>query len=113
LKKTIPEFLKMKKNKEKISMLTAYDYPTARLVEEAGTDMNLVGDSLGMVVLGYDSTVPVTVEEMIHHMKAIRRSASNSFIVADLPFMSYAIIESTLYNSGRFLKEGYADAVKL
>lgn len=113
MKKTIPDFLKMKNNSEKITMLTAYDYPSARWVEEAEIDMILVGDSLGMVVLGYDSTVPVTIEEMLHHVKAVRRGAPGTFIVADLPFMSYPTVELALYNSGRLIKEGGADAVKL
>lgn len=113
MKKTIPDFEKMKQAGEKISMLTAYDYPSAQLVEEAGVDTILVGDSLGMVVLGYDSTVPVTMEEMIHHTKAVRRGAAQTFVVADMPFMSYATIDSALINAGRLIKEGGADAVKL
>lgn len=113
MKKTIPDFEKMKQAGEKISMLTAYDYPSAQLVEEAGVDTILVGDSLGMVVLGYDSTVPVTVEEMIHHTKAVRRGAAQTFVAADMPFMSYATIDSALINAGRLIKEGGADAVKL
>lgn len=113
MRKTVPDFLKMKQNKEKIAMLTAYDYPSAKWVEEAEIDMILVGDSLGMVVLGYESTVPVTMEEMLHHVKAVRRGAPNTFIVADLPFMSYPTVELALYNSGRLIKEGGADAVKL
>jgi 3-methyl-2-oxobutanoate hydroxymethyltransferase len=113
MKKTVPDFLKMKQENKKITMLTAYDYPSARWVEEAGLDMILVGDSLGMVVLGYDSTVPVTMEEMIHHTKAVRRGAPSTFIVSDLPFMSYSTMELALHNSGRLIKEGGADAVKL
>jgi 3-methyl-2-oxobutanoate hydroxymethyltransferase len=113
MKKTIPEFEKMKQAKEKISMLTAYDFPSARWVEEAGVDTILVGDSLGMVVLGYDSTVPVTMEEMLHHTKAVRRGAIQTFLVADMPFMSYATADLALMNAGRFIKEGGADAVKL
>ncbi|MCO1600375.1 3-methyl-2-oxobutanoate hydroxymethyltransferase [Desulfosporosinus nitroreducens] len=113
MRKTIPDFEKMKQAGEKISMLTAYDYPSAQFVEEAGVDMILVGDSLGMVVLGYDSTVPVTMEEMLHHTKAVRRGASQTFIVTDMPFMSYATIDLAIVNAGRLIKEGGADAVKL
>ena len=83
------DFIKMKKENEKIVMLTAYDYPSAKLAEEAGVDIILVGDSLGMVVLGYDSTVAVTVDDMIHHGKATRRGATDTFIVVDMPFGSY------------------------
>ena len=113
MKKTIPDFEKMKQAGEKISMLTAYDYPSAQLVEKAGVDMILVGDSLGMVVLGYDSTVPVTMEEMLHHTKAVCRGAKQTFVVADMPFMSYATLDLAMMNAGRFIKEGGADAVKL
>lgn len=97
----------------RLVMVTAYDAPSARLGAAAGVDMLLVGDSLGMVVLGYDSTVPVTVEDMLHHAKAARRGAPQSFIVADLPFLSYATKDDALRNAGRFLKEAGADAVKL
>ncbi|TGE36819.1 3-methyl-2-oxobutanoate hydroxymethyltransferase [Desulfosporosinus fructosivorans] len=113
MKKMIPDFVKMKQAGEKISMLTAYDYPSAQWVEEAGIDTILVGDSLGMVVLGYDSTVPVTMEEILHHTKAVRRGATKTFVIADMPFMSYASIDLALMNAGRLLKEGGADAVKL
>jgi 3-methyl-2-oxobutanoate hydroxymethyltransferase len=113
MKKSIPDFEKMKQTGEKISMLTAYDYPSAQWAEEAGVDMILVGDSLGMVVLGYDSTVPVTMEEMLHHTKAVCRGARQTFVVADLPFMSYATLDLAITNSGRLIKEGGADAVKL
>lgn len=113
MKKTIPDFEKMKQAGEKISMLTAYDYPSAQWVEQAGIDTILVGDSLGMVVLGYESTVPVTMEEMLHHTKAVRRGASNTFVIADMPFMSYASLDLALMNAGRLIKEGGADAVKL
>ncbi|MFZ3372094.1 MAG: 3-methyl-2-oxobutanoate hydroxymethyltransferase, partial [Desulfitobacteriaceae bacterium] len=90
MKKTVPDFVKAKENGERISMLTAYDYPSARWVEEAGVDIILVGDSLGMVVLGYESTVPVTMEEMLHHAKAVRRGAPETFLAVDMPFMSYS-----------------------
>jgi 3-methyl-2-oxobutanoate hydroxymethyltransferase len=113
VKKTIPDFIKAKETGEKISMLTAYDYPSARLAEGAGIDVILVGDSLGMVVLGYESTVPVTMDEMLHHAKAVRRGAPQTFIVVDMPFMSYSTLELALHNAGRLIQEGGADAVKL
>ncbi|NLO88761.1 MAG: 3-methyl-2-oxobutanoate hydroxymethyltransferase [Clostridia bacterium] len=113
-KLTVPDIMAMKVRGEKITMMTAYDYPTGLLVEKAGIDTILVGDSLGMTVLGYNSTVPVTVDEMIHHTKAVRRGARNTFIVADMPFGSYnAGIPQAIANASRFLKEGGADAVKL
>jgi 3-methyl-2-oxobutanoate hydroxymethyltransferase len=103
-----------KKKGEKITMLTAYDYPTALMVDEAGTDIILVGDSLGMVVLGYDSTLPVTMEDMIHHTKAVSRAAKHAMVVGDMPFMSYQVsLEDAMYNAGRFLQEAGAQAVKL
>ncbi len=112
--KQTTDFLKMKKNKEKIVMLTAYDYPAAKQSEEAGVDIILVGDSLGMVVLGYDSTIPVTMDEMIHHAKAVRRGAKNTFIVVDMPFMSYHLsIRDTLMNAARIMQEAGANAVKI
>lgn len=108
------DFLKMKQNQEKIVMLTAYDYPSAKLAEQAGVDMILVGDSLGMVVLGYESTIPVTVNDMIHHTKAVKRGAPNTFVVTDMPFMSYHLsMDETLKNAARIMQEGHADAVKL
>jgi 3-methyl-2-oxobutanoate hydroxymethyltransferase len=104
----------MKKNSEKISMLTAYDYPTARIVDDAGVDIILVGDSLGMAVLGYDSTLPVTMEDMLHHTKAVSRGTKRAMVVGDMPFMSYQVsIEDAMYNAGRFLQEAGAQAVKL
>lgn len=112
--KTSTDFLKMKQKKEKISMITAYDYPSAKLVEKVKTDMILVGDSLGMVVLGYDSTVPVTMEDMIHHGKAVKRGAKDTFIVIDMPFMSYHLSDrDTLINAARLIQETGAHAVKL
>ena len=97
----------------RLAMLTAYDYPTAKLVAEAGVDLILVGDSLGMVVLGYDSTVPVTVDEMVHHTKATRRGAPEAFVVADLPFLSYGTPEQALTAASRLMKDAGADSVKL
>lgn len=95
-------------------MLTAYDYQFARLIDQAGVDMILVGDSLGMVVLGYDSTVPVTMEEMLHHARAVRRGTEKAFVIGDLPYMSYQIsIEEAVRNAGRFLKEAGCHGVKL
>ena len=113
-KLTIQALSEMKRQGRKIKMITAYDYSTAVLVDQSPMDMILVGDSLGMVVLGYESTVPVTMDEMIHHAKAVVRGARNTFVVADLPFMSYQVsLEDAIRNSGRLLKEGGADAVKL
>lgn len=113
-KKTIPQFWEMKQQKEKLTVLTAYDYPAARLVEQAGMDMILVGDSLGMAVLGYDSTVPVTMEDMLHHTKAVRRGAPQTFLTVDMPFMSYNINPAeAIRNAGRLMQEGGADAVKI
>jgi len=104
----------MKKNGEKIVMITAYDYPAARFAEDAGVDMLLVGDSLGMVVLGYDSTMPVTVEDMIHHSKAVRRGAKNSFIIVDMPFGSYhGDVNETLKIAVRMMQETGASALKV
>ncbi|PEK49343.1 3-methyl-2-oxobutanoate hydroxymethyltransferase [Bacillus toyonensis] len=112
--KTKTDFLKMKEQGEPITMLTAYDYPSAKLAEEAEVDMILVGDSLGMVVLGYDSTVPVTVEDMIHHTKAVRRGAKETFIVTDMPFMSYHIsLQETMVNARRIVQESGAHALKV
>ena len=111
---TIAMLHEKKKKGEKITMLTAYDYPTAQLVDRAGIDTILVGDSLGMVVLGYESTVPVTMDEMIHHCKAVTRGVKRSFVIGDMPFMSYHVgTERAVENAGRFLKEAGCDAVKL
>lgn len=108
------EFLKMKQKQDKIVMLTAYDYPSAKQAEQAGVDMILVGDSLGMVVLGYESTIPVTVDDMVHHTKAVKRGAKNTFVVTDMPFMSYHLsLDETLKNAARIIQEGGADAVKV
>ncbi|MBU2517843.1 MAG: 3-methyl-2-oxobutanoate hydroxymethyltransferase [Proteobacteria bacterium] len=111
---TVPELIQKKKTGEKISMLTAYDYPTARVMERVGVDSVLVGDSLGMVVLGYDSTVPVTMDEMLHHIKAVRRGIKSPLLIGDMPFMSYQVsARQAVANAGRMMKEGGCDCVKL
>ena len=111
---TISDLSLKKREGRKITMLTAYDYPMARIIDDAGIDVILVGDSLGMVVLGYDSTVPVTMDEMIHHAKAARRGTKFAFLIGDMPFMSYQISkEEAIRNAGRFMKEAGCDAVKL
>lgn len=113
-KVTIAALQKKKQDGRKITMMTAYDYPTACMVDEAGIDTVLVGDSLGMVMLGYDSTVPVTMEEMLHHCKAVRRGTKRPFIIGDMPFMSYQVgREKAIENAGRFIKEAGCDSVKL
>ncbi len=105
---------KMKKEGQPIAMVTAYDYPSAKLAEEAGADIIFVGDSLGMVVLGYESTIPVTMDDMIHHTKAVMRAVKNSFVLTDMPFMSYhGSIDFTLRNAARLMQEGMAKAVKM
>ncbi|RWZ60290.1 3-methyl-2-oxobutanoate hydroxymethyltransferase [Halobacillus fulvus] len=107
-------FFKMKQEQQKIAMITAYDYPSAKMVEASGADMILVGDSLGMTVLGYDSTIPVTIEDMIHHGKAVTRGAPDTFKVVDMPFMSYHIsVEDSLKNARRLFQETAAQALKL
>jgi len=104
----------MKEKGEKITMLTAYDYSTAAVMDEAGVDMILIGDSLGMVVLGYDSTLPVTMEDMLHHTKAVSRAVERAMVIGDMPFMSYqASVEEAMRNAGRFMKEAGAHGVKL
>ena len=111
---TIAEIKEMKQRKEKIPMLTAYDYVTARIVDEADVPLILVGDSLGMVMLGYETTIPVTMEEMLHHTKAVVRGAKRALVVGDMPFMTYHIsISEALHNAARFIQEGGAQAVKL
>jgi 3-methyl-2-oxobutanoate hydroxymethyltransferase len=113
-RKTTLDIKKMKASGEKITMLTAYDYAISSILDECNIDMILVGDSLGMVVLGYDTTLPVTMEDMLHHTKAVSRAAQNALIVADMPFLSYQISPSAaLANAGRFLQEANAQAVKL
>lgn len=114
MKTTIEQIKRMKQRGEKIPMLTAYDYPTAKLLDEAAIPLILVGDSLGMVVLGYDSTVPVTMEDMIHHIKAVVRGTKRALVIGDLPFMSYQVSDDdALRNAGRLLQEGGCQAVKL
>lgn len=113
-KVTIPDLQKKKEEGKKITMLTAYDYPLASLVDRAGIDMILVGDSVGNVVLGYETTIPVTMDEMIHHSKAVRRAVKYALLVGDMPFMSFNVsIEETIKNAGRFVKEAGCEAVKL
>lgn len=114
MKNSVATFQKMKNEGTKISMLTAYDYSTAKLVDEAGINSILVGDSLGMVMLGYEDTLSVTMEDMIHHTAAVARGAKNALIIGDMPFMSYeASVEQAVMNAGRLMKEGRANAVKL
>lgn len=114
MKKTSVTFKESKKNGEKLTMLTAYDYTTAKLIDESGVDSILVGDSLGMVVLGYDDTLSVTMEDMIHHSAAAARGAKNALIITDMPFMSYQTsVYDAVVNAGRLVKEGKAQAVKL
>jgi 3-methyl-2-oxobutanoate hydroxymethyltransferase len=109
-----PTVLELRGKKgQRLAMLTAYDFPTARLAAEGGIDLILVGDSLGMVVLGYDSTLPVTLDDMVHHTKAARRGAPEAFLIADLPFLSYATPEQALASAARLMKEAGADSVKL
>src|SRR5512140_145353 len=110
-KVTIATLAEEKSRREPITCLTAYDYATARLVDEAGIDMILVGDSLAQVVLGYDSTLPVTMEEMLHHTRAVRRGVKSALLVADMPFSSYHITcKEALMNAARFIKEAGAEA---
>jgi 3-methyl-2-oxobutanoate hydroxymethyltransferase len=113
-KLTTVKLREMKSSGKRISMVTAYDAPTAKAVETAGADVILVGDSLGMVVLGYETTLPVTVEDMVHHTKAVKRGAKKTFVVTDMPFLSANIsIADTVRNAGRMVQEAGADAVKL
>ncbi len=114
MKNTVLTLQKQKEEGNKITMLTAYDYSTAKLVNDAGIEMILVGDSLGMTMLGYEDTLPVTMEDMIHHTRAVTRATSDTFVVADMPFMSYQTsIYDAVCNAGRLIKEGGAQAVKL
>jgi 3-methyl-2-oxobutanoate hydroxymethyltransferase len=109
-----PTVLELKRKKgERLAMLTAYDYPSAKLVAEAGVELILVGDSLGMVVLGYDTTLPVTVDDMVHHTRATRRGAPDAFVIADMPYLSYGTPEQALATAARLMKDAGADSVKL
>lgn len=112
--KSTTEFIQMKEKQEKIAVVTAYDYPQGKLAEQSNVDMILVGDSLGMVVLGYDSTVPVTLSDMVHHTKAVKRGAKDTFIVTDLPFMTYHLSKAeALKAAAALMQEGGAHAVKV
>ena len=114
MKNTVSTLLEQKQSGDKITMLTAYDYTTAKIIDECGINAILIGDSLGMVMLGYENTLPVTMDDMIHHTAAVSRGAENAFIVADMPFMSYQVsIQEAVSNAGRLVKEGGANAVKL
>ena len=111
---SIHDIAEMKQRGEKIPMLTAYDYVTAKLMDEAGIPFILVGDSLGMVMLGYESTIQVTIDDILHHVKAVVRGAKKALVVGDMPFMSYQVsISETLHNAGRIIQEGGAQAIKL
>ena len=113
-KKTVRTFRKMKKNAEKIVMITAYDAPTAAIAQAADIDLILIGDSVGTTMLGYDDTVPVTMDDMIHHCKQVRRGAPDMFLVGDMPFLSYHCgDDDAMRNAGRFLQEAACDCVKL
>ncbi len=111
---TAPAIVELKRRGEPIAVVTAYDYPTARLAGEAGVEIVLVGDSLGTVVLGYENTLPVTMADMLHHVRAVSRARPPALIVADMPFLSYQVsVEQAVRNAGRFVQRGGADAVKL
>lgn len=114
MKNTVATFKQMKADGEKIAMLTAYDYSTAKLMDESGVNAILIGDSLGMTMLGYEDTLSVTMEDMIHHTAAVARGAKNALVIADMPFMSYQTsVYDAVVNAGRLMKEGRAQAVKL
>lgn len=114
MKNTVLTFKQAKEKGEKLSMLTAYDYSTAKLIDEAGVNSILIGDSLGNVILGYEDTISVTMEDMIHHCAAVARGAKNALVVCDMPFMSYQTsVYDAVVNAGRLMKEGRANAVKL
>ena len=113
MRMTILDIQKMKERGERIPMITAYDYTSAQIADRAGVPMILVGDSLGMVVLGYTSTVPVTLDEMLHHIKTVVRGSQHALVVADLPFLTYASVEQAIINAGRVMQETGAQAVKL
>ncbi len=114
MKNTVLTLLQQKQSGDKITMLTAYDFTTARIMDECGVNAILIGDSLGMVMLGYENTLPVTMDDMVHHTAAVARGAENAFIVADMPFMSYQVcVQDAVRNAGRLIQEGGANAVKL
>ncbi|HAQ51199.1 MAG TPA: 3-methyl-2-oxobutanoate hydroxymethyltransferase [Lachnospiraceae bacterium] len=114
MKSTVLTLQKQKEEGNKITMLTAYDYSVAKLIDAAGIDVILVGDSLGMTMLGYEDTLPVTMEDMIHHTACVSRGAKDAFVIADMPFMSYQTsVHDAVYNAGRLIKEGHAHAIKL
>jgi len=114
VKSTVLTLQKQKEEGNKITMLTAYDYSVAKLIDAAGIDVILVGDSLGMTMLGYEDTLPVTMEDMIHHTACVSRGAKDAFVIADMPFMSYQTsVHDAVYNAGRLIKEGHAHAIKL
>ena len=114
MKNTVSTIKQQKIDGDKITMLTAYDYSTAKLMDESGINMLLVGDSLGMVMLGYEDTLSVTMEDMIHHTTAVSRGAKNAMVVGDMPFMSYQTsVYDAVFNAGRLMKEGRCQAVKL
>jgi len=111
---TTATFKKMKQDKQKIAVLTAYDYPTAKLLDSSGIDAILIGDSLGMVILGYETTTQVTMEDMLHHTKAVSRGVARALVIADMPFLSYHLgLKESVINAGRLIQEGQAQAVKL
>src|SRR5690554_4868338 len=110
---TVADITRLYRDGQRIPMLTAYDYPTARIVDEAGIPMILVGDSLGEVLLGYESTVRVTLEEMLNHTRAVVRGAQRALVVADMPFLTYASVDEALDNAGRFMQDAGASAVKV
>ncbi|MCU0639310.1 MAG: 3-methyl-2-oxobutanoate hydroxymethyltransferase [Candidatus Krumholzibacteria bacterium] len=113
-KVTTHSILKMKRSGEKIAAVTSYDFLSTKLIDETGIDLILVGDSLGMVIMGYENTIPVTMEEMIHHLKAVTRAKPSAMVAGDMPFMSYqASVEDAVRNAGRLVKEGGAESVKL
>ena len=113
-KVTVPAILKMKQEREKITVLTAYDQPMARMLDDAGLDIILVGDSAGMVIAGFESTLPVTMDMMLYHTAAVRRGVRRALLVADMPFLSFQTgVDKAVYNAGRFLQEAGAEAVKL
>ncbi len=111
---TVKDFYKLKQENKKITMLTAYDFTTAKLIDESGIDTILVGDSLGMTMLGYESTIKVTMDDMLHHTKAVTRACKRAFVIADMPYMSYHIdAKEAVYNASRLIKEAGANAIKL